>query len=1783
MPTTKKDGRRRLKDWLTLGLRACKSSMHRGCKLTQTLLAKLLKRRELAMAIRGCAPIRFCQLESRRVLNASFDLIGANLQLSNFANGTNLEVTHSNLGNSYQFTLNSGTWFDNLGADTGSNVLSVMDSVLNGNLSVSSTVATNVLLSGDLGTLNQVTINTLGQVTDAVGTQLQTMSLLSIKSSNATLGEQATDLYQVGQLSLDTSGSTELHASGNLDVLMAKSSGSIKLFADSLQLRSIDTQSNFDAQATTGDILIGSVSATIDINLMSIQGSILDAQDDSTVDLTAGGTITLTASQSIQALGATDTFLEVADGSKVNAKSLVAGDIQLVGLGSVELTQASTADGSIAVRSVGTLTALDVDASMTDSIGNDVHLRTLGLNSDLIVHRVVSGINNGHVSLTASRNIVDGDVLVDDLDVIAHATELQALAGWVGAQASLNTDIFTESYRADTGLEVRWLNQLSATAGVSIVLNPDNGAGSLALDAPTAVLVSNGDVNTANVDYSLVSNLALIADADNNSIGTVRLAGTTSVSGDLRVQGADVTSIAALNFQATRMFLASGQAEQFSVNNLNANSPVDLDGQTVGDMTVTSQGSLRLLDLDASGNSLESTLGSVLVSSSAGDITVLASVQASQNILLRAGEDLIVSAGLQTTSGHITLLADDDITLNSRIATTVGGTVCIEADNQSADAISGILMSNNSSINTTNSDVRMVAANEGSISVQKIDVGQGRVSLIAEGSILASSASHTISASELRLEADAQILNPSNSLGSIGQPSPTNGSPSNNGLAIHTQVTVIAAVSASGLYLVNDGSVRIDSINPIVVQCVNLDGSLTQRTDASLADLTSTGNGSIKLQTRGGEIRINDGSQTARFGSNGRGVGALGSGDILLQATGNNAGVSINSTIVSQSGAINIVAALGIQQQSDITVLAPVSPVRGSILLQSLGGDINMSGTAVTSSNGSNIVYSATGNINLGRLNAGQGSIAIDAGASVMDGQNDLVTANIVGFSNQTGQTRVVNVEALSASIRSVDGIGQSRNPLDLSVSFVAAHSSGNVYLYESDSIEVAAISAIEATQVYLNSTTATGRFGNLAGITSTGGHVKLESIAGELKVQNAVSARQDLLLAAAGGSIQLDANAQATQGAIQLLAQQSIQQNANLTVTTGNDPIRNSITAQAVTGVVTMAAGATSRTAGGNIAYLAADDVTVGVLSAGSGSVYINSGGSILDAQADTVGHSGLGFATVASRTENLIASAARLVATGSIGVNGNPLDTKLDSVAVQSGLDSQILNTAALQVTAVPVISTTEVQLVSTTRTLNSNTNSGAISGANLRFETLAGELRVTAQVQADRNVQLAAQDRISIDANVTSQFGSISLLANNQIQQNANLFVQGSRSFANSILVQSLSDSIVMAPTAQSTSSAGSIVYKAATTISIGQILAPLGVVSIDAVGAILDSQADTTQLDLLTGFATQTGLPRTENIVADDLILRAASIGALNNSLDINVQSMAVDSFGDIAMLETNSVTIGSVSQIQATLSHHDSTNQTVTSPGLSGLRSHNGEVRLQSLNGNLVVSNAADVGSVAGQSRGVAASGNVLLAAGGIGNLVIQSSVISERTDVWLAAGALLVSPPNSPASDQTAIVEGDHLTLFASTNVFLPNVLVNSFEAKVTAAQNVIPSTMFLNQLANQAGTLILNDLQHGPTQNNPNITTPDTPILTTSFQSWIDQFQFTERFVDGYSLLLRNHNPLLATQKNFDRTLNVQGQAPGVYIETLDPSGAAVVSDLTVAGQVDLASTLVGRDPGLY
>ena len=283
--------------------------------------------------------------------------------------------------------------------------------------------------------------------------------------------------------------------------------------------------------ATNGGVTIGSITAGTTVTIATPLGSINDAQNDAIADITAGGLITLTARDEIAGLAA-DSRLDLAAGSNVSAISDL-GNILLRGLGALTLTNVATLAGFIDVLAQGTITAINVDSRATDTNLNDITLQSLA--ADVRVGLVQAGPTLGDVTITAQNNIIDNDTGVDSLDLRGNDVTLTATTGSIG---STSNEIFRENVNP---IEIVATGNLTANAPLGLVAIDATVTGTTTITAISGWVQSNGNINVVGQVFT-VTNLAFIADADNNGVGTLFLDNTLTIAGDLRIEGADIVA-----------------------------------------------------------------------------------------------------------------------------------------------------------------------------------------------------------------------------------------------------------------------------------------------------------------------------------------------------------------------------------------------------------------------------------------------------------------------------------------------------------------------------------------------------------------------------------------------------------------------------------------------------------------------------------------------------------------------------------------------------------------------------------------------------------------------------------------------------------------------------------------------------------------------------------------------------------------------------------------------------------------------------------------------------------------------------------------------------------------------------------------------------------------------------------------------------------------------------------------------------------------------------------------
>jgi len=222
------------------------------------------------------------------------------------------------------------------------------------------------------------------------------------------------------------------------------------------------------------------------------------------------------------------------------------------------------------------------------------------------------------------------------------------------------------------------------------------------------------------------------------------------------------------------------------------------------------------------------------------------------NILVQAFGALTVNGDVHSGTGHITLKAGGDVTMNSGVlvSTSNPGTISI-------DAGAAVSMSGTASVTATGSSARLAAA--GDVVVGGVTAAD--VSIVSGADIVnAPESGVDVTAAGLRLEAESSIGTSSRHL--------------------TTSVDILTAVSSTGgIFITESDGVTITSV-AVTVTDFNPDATIANVIDVSRADLVTGSDGHIILVTLAGDIVLDDGDE------DGTAVNAGGRGNILFQAPG---------------------------------------------------------------------------------------------------------------------------------------------------------------------------------------------------------------------------------------------------------------------------------------------------------------------------------------------------------------------------------------------------------------------------------------------------------------------------------------------------------------------------------------------------------------------------------------------------------------------------------------------------------------------------------------------------------------------------------------------------------------------------------------------------------------------------------------------------------------------------------------------------------------------------------
>ncbi|MFN7731304.1 MAG: beta strand repeat-containing protein, partial [Pirellula sp.] len=749
--------------------------------------------------------------------------------------------------------------------------------------------------SGDilLQTLNSGTIITNADVLSGSGNiTLNAFDALTLQDRLKTSAPGTLFITSAANVSVSNFNSNNVHLSiqsGNDIFLGSINAGTANVFLDAAgNIQDSDPASN-------------SVNVAAAALGMQAGGKIGDADPSAASNTNRNAIGTQVATLSARA--ASGIYIQEANAVTIASVSVVANQVNfnstLTDRSRVLEDLSTTNDGPILLQSLG-----------GNIVVNAGPANAPGINANGSGHILLQTLNTGNITLNGDVISGSGNISVNSAAAINQNSSIATTGGSVDVAAISDITMSSGAQTISTGGNVL----LKAGGNIQLGL-VDAATGKVSISAGASITDANGAALNVVAD-------ALRIEAKIGSIGGPDATnGTPNANAnaiDTRVVTLAAQSVSGIYIQETDGVTIDNTGD-ITVSRVNFNSTLSsITDASLEDLTTTNNGPIKLQSI-------------------AGDIVVNAGAAATPGINANGSGDILlqtlnngtiqVNALVQSGSGDISVKSADDFALNNNYRTTAPGSFFFSSGRDISWA-AGV-----PTLDTTGLNILLVAGRD--ILLGEINAnGTGDVGLIAQGDILDANDgalvnNRNIFARNLILIADSD----NNGSGTIGTADPGSPTPDTNANAIDTQVDVLAARSATGIYVREQINGLVIDSSTVAVRDVNFN-STNPAADVTLEDLSTTNNGSIKLQSLGGDIVVNAGTATTL------GINANGSGDILLQ-TLNTGNVTLNGGLVSGSGNISVNSIAAINQNGNIATTG------GSVDVASIS-DITMSSGAQT-------------------------------------------------------------------------------------------------------------------------------------------------------------------------------------------------------------------------------------------------------------------------------------------------------------------------------------------------------------------------------------------------------------------------------------------------------------------------------------------------------------------------------------------------------------------------------------------------------------------------------------------------------------------------------------------------------------------------------------------------------------------------------------------------------------------------------------------------------------------
>jgi hypothetical protein len=468
--------------------------------------------------------------------------------------------------------------------------------------------------------------------------QIKAGGSVSLKSMNGSIsGKDSNSLITASDL-------ITLYSDSALtieNVITNKASINIDAQED-ISIKNVVSANQIDIYNTTGDIKIGSISAT-DLNISAEQGSIIDLTDDNVLDITSEN-LNLSASAHIS-------DLEVKVNNSIEAKSSTSGNISLYGVDTLYLKELSAADGSINIQAQGEIHAQHVSSNQDITLTSE--------SGDLLIDSVSADNSVSLIAFAGSIKEVNDD---QTEDILTDKLHLNAVYDISGLELSSNMTIqkaTTDGNIILYGVENLNLKDVRTSDGLINI----NAQG----DILAQHVISNNDITLTSETGNLLIDLV-------NASNRVTL---TSVSGSIKEINDDPTE----DIITDKLHLSAVH----DISGIDLSSDVTIEKAiTDGNIDIQALGRLTIEKAITDGNIDIQTLGHLTIKESqtkTGAITIQAA-----DTITAIHIDSKGPINIQNTEGDIIIdriVSNDKITLNSN-----QGSIVEYGDDAEADIIS---------------------------------------------------------------------------------------------------------------------------------------------------------------------------------------------------------------------------------------------------------------------------------------------------------------------------------------------------------------------------------------------------------------------------------------------------------------------------------------------------------------------------------------------------------------------------------------------------------------------------------------------------------------------------------------------------------------------------------------------------------------------------------------------------------------------------------------------------------------------------------------------------------------------------------------------------------------------------------------------------------------------------------------------------------------------------------------------------------------------------------------